>query len=202
MKTLLRIDASARLEGSSSRQLADHYQARWTAAHPGARVLVRDLARSPVPHLDAATIAAFYGAPVDEGARPAGLALSDVLIAELRAADRVLISSALYNQSLPSTLKAWIDHVVRNGHTFESREGRPVGLLGGTPVTIVVARGGVTSGLVDDFETPYLRAILGFVGITDIEVIPVEATAHDEASRALRFAAAWAEVDRRIDASG
>lgn len=198
MTTLLRIDASARFEGSSSRRLADHFQARWTAAHPGARVIVRDLARRPLPHLDAPTIAAFYGAPV--GAEPpAGVALSDALIAELRAADHLLISSPLYNQSLPSSLKAWIDHVVRDGHTFEIRDRRPFGLLGAMSASLVIARGGVTSARVDDFETPYLRAILGFIGITRVEVIGVEATAHDEAVRAPRFAAAQAQVDRLLE---
>lgn len=199
MTTLLRIDASARFEGSSSRRLADHFQARWTAAHPGARVIVRDLARRPVPHLDAPTIAAFYGAPI--GAEPpAGVALSDALIAELRAADHLLVGSPLYNQSLPSSLKAWIDHVVRDGHTFVTRDRRPVGLLGATSASLVIARGGVNSALVDDFETPYLRAILGFIGITRVEVITVEATAHDEATRAQRFAAAQAQVDRLLGA--
>ncbi|PCC75358.1 FMN-dependent NADH-azoreductase [Nannocystis exedens] len=195
MTTLLRIDASARFEGSSSRRLADHFEARWRATHPGAQVIVRDLARTPVPHVDGPTIAAFYGAPVGPD-RPAGVALSDALIAELRAADHLLVSSPLYNQSLPSTLKAWIDHVVREGHTFVTRDRRPVGLLDGTSASIVIARGGVTSARVDDFETPYLRAILGFVGITRVEVITVEGTAHDEATRSQRFAAAQAQVDR------
>ncbi|WAS99217.1 FMN-dependent NADH-azoreductase [Nannocystis punicea] len=195
MKTLLRIDASARYEGSSSRKLADEVQARWTAAHPGGRVIVRDLAQSPVPHIDGATIAAFYGAPVGEPP-PAGVALSDALIAELRAADHLIVSTPLYNQSLPSSLKAWIDHVVRGGHTFVSREGRPVGLLGRTSATVVLARGGVACPeLVNDFLTPYLRAILGFVGISRVEVIAVEGTAYDEATRSQRFAAAQAQVE-------
>lgn len=197
MKTLLRIDASARTRGSGSRRLADHFQARWTAANPDGRVVVRDLAERPVPHLDGATIAAFYGAPLPAGEPPpAGLALSDQLIAELSAADHLLVSSPLYNQALPSTLKAYLDHVIRRGHTFAVQDGRSVGLLTRVSASIVMARGGFASpAVMNDFQTPYLRAILGFLGIETVAVITLEGTEQDEAHRSQRLADAQARID-------
>lgn len=203
MKTLLRIDASARTQSSSSRSLADHFQARWTEANPGGRVLVRDLARYPVPHLDAATIAAFVGG-APPGERPSeGAVLSDALIAELSSADHVLISSPLYNLTFPSTLKAYFDHVVRNGCTFTQVEGRYVGLLTGKSATVVTTRGGVTSPAVEDeFQTRYLRAILAFIGITKVDMISLEGMAEDEASRARRIKRARAEIDKLFTSPG
>jgi FMN-dependent NADH-azoreductase len=192
MPTLLRIDASARSDGSRSRQLADYFQARWAAATPGGRVVVRDLARDPVPHLDGATVAAFYGAAAVTP--PAGLVLSDTLVTELCAADHLLIASPMYNFTIASTLKAWIDHVVRSGRTFTVQDRRPVGLLREMSATIVTARGGLPAN--DDFNSDYLRAILGFVGISRIDVVAVDGTAQDEATRAQRLEHARASVDR------
>lgn len=204
MKTLLRIDASARTQSSSSRSLADHFQARWKEANPGGRVLVRDLARYPVPHLDAATIAAFVGnTPPGERPPPEGVVLSDALIAELGSADHLLISSPLYNLTFPSTLKAYFDHVVRSGYTFTQVEGRYVGLLTGKSATVVTARGGVFSPAVEDeFQTRYLRAILAFIGITKVDMISLEGMSEDEASRARRMARARAEIDQLFTSPG
>jgi len=198
MRTLLRIDASARVAGSQSRGLADHFQERWSAAHPDGRVIVRCLARDPVPHLDTATIAAFHAAPPpDEGRGAAAAALSDSLIAELESADDMLVSSALYNLGLPSVLKAYFDYVVRSGRTFIMDGGGYRGLLSGKSAFVVAARGGVPSpGQADDFQTPYLRAILSFVGIASIEVIPLDGTAAEEPVRSQCEQNARAHVDR------
>ncbi|MDC0672546.1 FMN-dependent NADH-azoreductase [Nannocystis radixulma] len=198
MKTLLRIDASARQRGSCSRQLADCFQARWAARHPGGRVVVRDLAQSPVPHLDGATMAVFCGIPAPaEAAPPAGVALSDALIAELRAADHLLLACPMYNLGLPSPLKAYVDHVVRRGHTFVVEDGRFVGLLGHTSATLVATRGAIASPtLADDFQIPYLRALLAFIGIDRVEVIAADGMAQEEAVRAQRLARAQAQIDR------
>jgi len=197
MKTLLRIDASARTHGSCSRQLADRVQARWTEANPDARVVVRDLARDPVPHIDGATIAAFYGGPLPADALPpAGLALSDALIDELRAADHLLLSSPMYNLTLPSPLKAYIDHVVRCGRTFVVDEGRFVGLLGDTSATLVTTRGALAAPhLAGDFQIPYLRAILAFIGIDRVELIAADGMAQADEVRAQRLARAQAQID-------
>src|SRR5262245_46329995 len=127
--TLLRIDASARTEGSHSRTLADGVQARWLKAHPHGRVIRRDLAVAPQAHIEAATIQGFYTPP--EQMTPelrAATAQSDELIAELKAAHTVLIAAPIYNFSIPSSLKAWIDQVVRIGHTFAYQDGQFTGL--------------------------------------------------------------------------
>ncbi len=123
MKTLLRIDSSDRKQGSHSRALADFFQTRWLQANPGGQIVSRDLAETLVPHLSNSTIAAFTGVKAaDESPSPEAVILSDVLIAELQAADQIVISSPLYNFNVPSTLTAWIDHVVRFGRTFGMNE--------------------------------------------------------------------------------
>ena len=153
MKTLLRIDASARIHGSHTRELADHFQSRWQELHPDGEVVRRDLAVEAVPHLSDEAIKAFHQ-PAAEGSE---VALSDVLARELANADHLLIASPLYNLSVPSPLKAYIDHVVRAGITFETEEDGYRGLLQGTAATLITARGGPgTPGDAADFQTGYL----------------------------------------------
>lgn len=194
MKTLLRIDASARTLGSHSRGLADHFQALWAQAHPGGRVVGRDLARDPVPHLDEATVAAFQGA--ERSGAAGSVALSEGLIEELRSVDEVLISSPLYNFALPSTLKAYLDHVVRVGRTVVRKGDGFAGLLSGKSAVVITARGGPAGAAsADDFQTPYLRAILDFIGISPVRTVVLDGTA-DEAVRSQRVAAARAQIER------
>lgn len=192
MTTLLRIDASVRAAGSSSRAVADHLQARWSAAHPGGRVIARDLAAAPPPHLTERTAAALLGAP-----DAAALALSDELIAELASARDLLISTPLYNFGLPSTLKAWFDHIVRAGRTFELRDGAYRPLLSGRTAYVVAARGGLgRPGIDDDFALPYLPVVLRFIGWSGVEVVQVGGTAMASAERQARMASALAAVDQ------
>ncbi|MEM7355967.1 MAG: NAD(P)H-dependent oxidoreductase, partial [Acidobacteriota bacterium] len=193
MQTLLRIDASARIHGSYTRKLADHYQDRWQALHPDGEVVRRDLANEPVPHLSDETIRAFQ----QPGAGGAARTLSDDLIHELATADHLLISSPLYNLSMPSTLKAYFDHVVRAGATFEVGEDGYRGLLRGTTAAVVTARGGPgTPGDANDFQTDYLRAILAFIGIEQVEVIALDSLAVSEASRKDGLSRARQQVDQ------
>lgn len=197
--TLLRIDASARLNGSHSRSLADHFQTRWLAANPTGRVLTRDLARDPVPHLDQATIEALYAAKFSGTATPA-TALSDKLIAELFSADSIVISAPLYNSGIASPLKAYIDHIVRSGRTFTmDAQGKFTGLVTGKPVTLITARGGPAplNGAPDhaDFQTPYLDAVLRFIGLTDITPIKLHSTGAPDAPRNEALAQARSAID-------
>jgi len=129
MSTLLRIDSSSRLQGSHSRALADHLQAQWLASHTGGKVILRDLVKTPIPHILDITIAGYY-TPTDQHTPElrAAVALSDELIAELLSADTLLFSIPLYNFSIPSALKAYIDHTVRIGQTFGHDE--KTGLFG------------------------------------------------------------------------
>lgn len=197
MKILLRIDSSLRKASSHSRALADHFQGRWLAKHPGSRVVIRDLAAAPVPHLDAATLDAFFAVP---NAKPPADVLSRELITELKAADHLLISAPLYNFGPPSALKAWIDHVVRSGETFQVGTEGYRGLLIEKQATLITTRGGRhdASAPDDDFLTPSLRAGLQFIGITQIEVVRAEGMAGEAAERDEELARARRRIDALI----
>ncbi len=191
--TILRIDSSMRHEGSVTRALADRLVARLTAEAPGARLIRRDLAAG-VPLIDAAWIGANFTDPAERtpGQR-AALALSDRLVAELEAADTIVIGLPVYNFSVPGALKAWIDLVARARLTFRYTASGPEGLLKGKRALVVVASGGVPVGGDMDFATPYLRHALGFMGIEDVELIPADRLATDAG-------AAIAGAEARIEA--
>jgi FMN-dependent NADH-azoreductase len=196
--TLLRIDASARQDGSFSRRLADGVQRAWQSAHPHGRVVVRDLARQPIPHIADATIKGFFTpaaqmTPVLHQAT----ALSDALVAELKGAHTVLIGAPLYNFSLPSSLKAWIDQIVRIGHTFAYEDGQFRGLLQGPRAVLALAygAGGYQGALAAmDHLRPYLEALLPFIGIVDVKTLAVEATTGDAAAAQAALDAAIARA--------
>lgn len=179
MKTLLRIDASARNEGSHSRRLADVVEAKWRG-----NILRRDVAVNAIPHLSDAMIGAFHEAGRNQSPETA---VSDALIAELKQADHLLISTPLYNYSLPSTLKAYLDHVVRSGHTFQVENGEYQGLLMGKTATVIMARGSMSGWMKDDFQSEYLKEILAFMGIGPVEVITINATQYDEEIKRMHY---------------
>jgi FMN-dependent NADH-azoreductase len=190
MKTLLRIDASAQLTGSHSRLLADYYQDLWEAAHPGGRVVRRDLAADPLPHLDEATVGVFYtGGEPGEGTVPQGIALSDTLIGELREADQVVVSSAVYNFGITSSLKAWIDHVIRFGHTITRGEKGVSGLLGGRSACLLTARGG-NAATSPEFLSPTVRAVFQYMGFSRFDWVSLEGTKIPDGRLDERIAAA------------
>mgnify|MGYP000489135813 FL=1 len=174
-KTILHIDASARTEGSVTRDLSAKIVAKLGAAE----VIRRDLAQ-PLPLLDSAWVGANF-TPADQrsDAQKAELALSDALVAELQKADTIVIGAPVYNFSVPSTLKAWIDLVARAGVTFSYSEAGPKGLLEGKRAIIAVASGGTAVGSDVDFATGYLRHVLGFIGITDVEIVAADTMAVD-----------------------
>lgn len=171
---ILRIDASARHDGSHSRAAADALLARL----PGAQITVRDLARTPVPPIDADWATGTFTPPEARNeAQIAALSLSDGLVRELQAADLVLISTATYNFNIPAALKAWIDQVARAGVTFRYTETGPEGLLTGKRAIVLRASAGTPTGTEADFATPYLTFILGFMGITDVTFLDAPAGA-------------------------
>lgn len=169
--TILRIDASARRTGSVSRALADSIVAR---LDPGADVTTRDLADA-LPLIDEAWIAANF-TPADRrgDAERAALALSDELVAELQAADTVVIGLPIYNFGVPAAFKAWVDLVARAGVTFRYAETGPQGLLEGKRAIVAVASGGTEAGSEVDFATGYVRHVLGFMGITDVTLVAAD----------------------------
>jgi len=184
MSTLLQIRSSLFSDQGQSSQLADQFIARWQAAHPDGTVVTRDLAARPIPHLTAERFSAFTTAADQRTAEQhAVVAESDALIAELRAADVVVLGLPLYNFGMPSTLKAYIDHIARAGETFRYTEAGPVGLLGGRQVRVFAARGGLYAGTPLDTQTTYLRNFLAFLGMTDVEFIYAEGLAMGDEKR-------------------
>jgi FMN-dependent NADH-azoreductase len=175
MSHILRIDASARNAGSTTRQLTDQLVARLVEQGYGAAVTQRDLALTPPALLTEAWVGANF---TDETERSddqrAALAASDELIAELEAADTIVIGVPVYNFAIPASLKAWVDLIARARRTFRYTETGPEGLLKGKKAYLVVASGGVPVGSDYDFATGYLRHVLGFVGITDVAIIAAD----------------------------
>lgn len=195
MTTLLRLDASSQTTPSHSRSLADYYEARWRERHPQGKVLTRDLLRDPVPHLDEETIKVFYdGGEVASGAIPPGITLSDQLIRELKEADDVVVSSAVYNFGMPSSLKAWIDHIVRFGHTIVPGEKGVRGLLTGKQACFLTARGG-TPERSPDYQYPVLQAVFTYIGIQKQNWISLEGTRIPDDGLESRIRKARAAID-------
>ena len=195
--TLLEIKSSLSLDAGQSTRLADAFVAQWRTTHPAARVIVRDLARDPVPHLDAARFAAFLAKPEDRSAAQREvIAYSDTLVEELRAADVVALGLPMYNFGVPSTLKAYFDHVARAGVTFRYTAEGAVGLLTGKSVYVFAARGGRYAGTPRDTQTPYVRDFLAFLGMHAVEFVYAEGLAIDAAQRNVALAGARAAIDR------
>jgi FMN-dependent NADH-azoreductase len=200
---ILYVASSSRGSASYSNRVATDVLTELRDRNPGAAVTVRDLAREPLPHIDDDFVAATrgpVGSQTDE--QRAMLAPSDTLDDELLAADVVVIAAPMINFTIPSNLKSWVDYVARAGRTFRYSEKGPEGLVTGKQVILVVARGGVYAGNPAlDFQVPYLKSVLGFLGMTDVEVIEVEGTAFgpDAAEKAVAAANAklHAQCDRR-----
>ena len=200
MKTLLQIRSSLLLGNSQSNRLADRYVAAWQAANPGGRVVVRDLAQSPVPHLDLARVGAF-STPADQRTpeQQALVAESDALIDELQGADVVALGQPLYNFGIPSTLKAYFDHIARAGVTFRYTASGPEGLVKGKQVVVFAARGGLYQGQPHDTQTPYVRNFLGFLGMTDVRFVFAEGLNMGDEPRAQGLRSAESDIDALLE---
>ncbi|MCF4965638.1 FMN-dependent NADH-azoreductase [Nostoc sp. CMAA1605] len=180
MANILHIDTSPRGERSISRTLSHEFVAAWKNAHPGDTITYRDLGRNPVPHVDESWIAAAF-TPQDARTPELNQAiqLSDSLIDEILTADRCVFGVPMYNLNIPSTLKAYIDQIVRVGRTFAVDENGYQGLIPSSKkVLVITSRGGAFSPGTPfapyDYQEPYLRAILGFIGLTDVTFIHAE----------------------------
>lgn len=178
MHSLLFVTSSLFGEASQSRRFGIELITAMRSAPAGIRIVERNLTADNMPHLSGATLAAL-GTPVDQRnlEQLAVAAFADGIIEEVEAADVIVIAAPMYNFTIPSTLKAWIDHLARAGRTFRYTADGPVGLLKGKKVYVVAARGGVyTQGPAKalDFQEPYLRAVLSFVGLDDVTFIHAE----------------------------
>lgn len=178
MTTLLQIDSSLFGADSGSARLTSEFAAHWRERHPGGRVIRRDLGTDPVGHLAAETFQAFsLDAAERNGAQARAVQRSDDLVAELLAADELVIGAPMYNFSVSSQLKAWIDHVARAGVTFRYTSEGPEGLVPARRATVISTRGGRYAGTPADNQTPYLRQVLGFLGIDEVEFVYAEGMA-------------------------
>lgn len=182
MPTLLHVNASPRGVDSISRQLSDAAVNAWKAKNPGGKVIERDLTKTEITFIDLDWIGGAFGAPDQQTEdHKKAIAISDQLVGELLEASDIIIGTPMYNFAIPAVLKAWIDHVVRGGKTFRYSSAGPEGLAKGRKAIVVVASGGrydEASGLsAYNHEIPYLRHILGFIGITDVTFVQAGGTA-------------------------
>lgn len=175
MKTLLRVDASIRHTGSYSRTLGDSFVRAWNARHPDGKVTVRDLSYDLLPHLSEGVANAFFAGDRDAAA----LILSNTVCDELKHAGELLITCPMYNFGIPSTLKAWLDQVVRVNETFTwSNEAGYTGLLKNKRAYIIMAMGDIrTNTTAAESLEAYITGMLAFIGITDVRVLLIDGTA-------------------------
>jgi len=189
---LLHIDSSTRAN-SISRRLTAQYIEVWKRNYPGGDVIYRDLAATVIPPVTDDWAATFAEPATLTPAQSAYLSTSDELIA----ADTIVIGSPMYNYSISVPLKAWLDQIVRMGRTFGISAGTPVGLLGGKKAVVITTRGGAygpgSSTAPLDFQEPYLRAIPGFIGLSDLKFLHVEQQMKPEAE--IEFASAVAKIN-------
>jgi FMN-dependent NADH-azoreductase len=196
MTNVLIIDSAATGDASVSRRLTRELEAILRRRGP-VRIVRRDVGAEPVPHLSAETTPAIRGGAAVTGAARDALALSDALIAELKAADLVVIGAPMYNFGIASTLKAWFDHVLRAGITFRYSEAGPEGLLKGKKTIVIESRAGLYSAGPSapmDSQEPHLRALLGFMGLDDAAVVRVEQLAFGPEQAAASIAEAIEEL--------
>lgn len=178
MKKVLEIISSARGAESFSTKLADHIVSKIGEKYEGSSVEKKDIVDSKIPHLDPNILAAFFTPLENQADSVKGLdAFSNKAIKELQEADTIVIGVPFYNFGIPSVLKAFIDHIAVAGKTFKYVDGAPVGLLTGKKVYLAISSGGVYSAgdyKAYDFAEPYLRAVLGFLGMTDVTTFRIE----------------------------
>ena len=192
---ILQINSSARTVGSHSTRLANGIVQRLQAANPAAALTVRDLGRTPHPALDEAALQALF-TPAEQRSpeQAARVAQNDALIAEVQAADVLVMGVPMYNFGVSSALKSWIDAVARAGVTFKYTDKGPVGLLQGKKVYVALARGGLYRDTPADTQVPYLKSVLGFLGMTDIQFVYAEGLAMGPEAEQKALASAEAQI--------
>jgi FMN-dependent NADH-azoreductase len=201
MSTVLVLTSSALGAASVSNQLVQDAITQLVLQDLQLRVFTRDLGGKPIPHLTIDSANALRGAEPANAAQAAAQALSDELIAELKAADTLVIGAPMYNFGIASTLKTWFDYVLRAGITFKYSESGPVGLLEGKRVIVIETRGGLYSegpAQVMDSQEPHLRNLLSFMGITNVKFFRAEKLAFGPEAREQAIDAARAQLTEAI----
>jgi FMN-dependent NADH-azoreductase len=178
MATLLHVKTSLFGENGQSAQLAKSFVDKWMAENPEAVVIERDLAKDPVPHLDAYRVTAL-NTPVDsrDAEQNSVVDYADTLLAEVKAADTLVIGLPMYNFNIPSQLKSWFDHLARAGVTFQYTEQGPVGMIEDKPVYLVATRGGLYAEQGQDFQVDFVKQFLAFIGLKDTRLVLAEGLA-------------------------
>ncbi|MHC5725641.1 MAG: FMN-dependent NADH-azoreductase, partial [Nostoc sp.] len=204
MVNILHIDSSPRADRSHTRELSKEFVSGWKAAYPEDAIAYRDLGHHPVPHVDEPWIAASFSPPETHTPElTQALKISEELIDEFLAADRYVFGVPMYNFNIPSTFKAYIDQIVRPNRTFAiDGQGGYKGLVEGKKAVVITARGGdfrATSPFAAyDFQEPYLRAIFGFIGLTDIQFINANSLNEGDAARTQSISEARAAIQDAI----
>jgi FMN-dependent NADH-azoreductase len=195
---ILQINSSARSNGSESTRLADAIVAKLQAANPGAALTRRDLAANPHPLIDEATLGALFTPAANRTPEQAArVALDDALIAQAQAADVIVIGAPMYNFGMTVQLKSWFDAIARAGVTFKYGETGPVGLLTNKKVFVTLARGGLHKDGPNDTQVPHLKALLGFLGMTDVTFVYSEGLGMGPEA----VARAQAKADQEVEAA-
>ena len=195
---ILQINSSARSNGSESTRLADAIVAKLQAANPGAALTRRDLAANPHPAIDEATLGALFTPAANRTPEQAArVALDDALIAQAQAADVIVIGAPMYNFGMTVQLKSWFDAIARAGVTFKYGETGPVGLLTDKKVYVTLARGGLYKDGPNDTQVPHLKALLGFLGMTDVSFVYSEGLGMGPEA----VAKAQAQADQDVEAA-
>jgi FMN-dependent NADH-azoreductase len=201
MTNILHITSSIFNDGGQSTQMSQTFIKTLQHKNPDIQVVDRNLAEEPIPHITADIFGAFT-TPLESRTQEQQehVDYSDTLVAELKASDVIVLAVPMYNFSIPSTLKAWIDQIARAGQTFKYTENGSVGLLGGKKVYIFAARGGLYAGTELDSQTVFLKTFLGFLGLTDIEFVYAEGLAMGDESRTAGIDKAHQQIDSLIAA--
>lgn len=198
---ILQINSSARAEGSHSTRLANTLVERLRATSPEATLIVRDLGRTPHPMLDEAALQALFS-PADQRTpeHAARVALDDALIAEIQAADVVVLGVPMYNFGVPAQLKNWIDAISRVQVTFRYTDKGPEGLLTGKKVYVALTRGGLYRNTPNDSQTPYLKTFFGFLGMSDVRFVYAEGLAMGPEAERNALASALSQIEEAVPA--
>ena len=197
---LLHIDSSILGDNSASRQLSGEVVKAWQAAHPGLDVSYRDVAAEAIEHFSAATLVA-AGTPAElrDTAQKHEAQLSADTLAQFMAADAVVIGAPMYNFTIPTQLKAWIDRIAVAGQTFRYTENGPEGLCGNKKVIVISASGGLHSGQATGVaHEDYLKVVLGFLGITDVEFVRAHGLAYGDEMRSKAMNDAHAQINQEL----
>ena len=198
---ILQINSSARAENSHSTRLANSLVERLLTSLPQAALTVRDLGRTPHPMLDEAALQALF-TPAEQRTpeQAARVALDDALIAEIQAAEVVVLGVPMYNFGVPAQLKNWIDAISRAQVTFRYTANGPEGLLTGKKVYVALTRGGLYRNTPNDSQTPYLKTVFGFLGMTDVQFVYAEGLALGPDAEQNALASALAQIEQAVPA--